>query len=748
MQGKRTARSLAAARERLLSCVGLFAGFAAMSSASSTCAAEASSFFRTLSDPGNPRVYIFKGASRDGKTVYFRNALDRPYVMTIGGVAHWVVTPANGNRIDQDITGLTPDGSAVYGWAQYQISNVANEYRFFRYNLTGTLVEYTPADASNVSVIASDPTGSAITGSYNTLVNGTLVHQAYLWRPDSNVFTMISGLEGLGSTATATGISGDGSTVIGNGERSGAVRAFRYTSGGGTQLLGTLGDSNSAKLVSRDGTVIGGDYTLGAASNGFAFRWTTAGGMQDIGTLGATVGANNAALTTLKAMNETGSVLVGNSAISNANSIIHAFRWTAANGGTMEDLAAPASSRSSIANDVSEDGNVIIGNYLSKSQADGGFYWTRDGGMRSVDDALRAAGVTLATDIVQEALRISADGTVVTGMTKAANGQLGDIYFAKIARAASGIVTQQNLVHSLETAYQPQVSNAMAEINLLFNGVGGLPMRTLMEAGQGAYWNTLDTGYTDRGRAEGGFGVGEIGFAEGLEGGITARMGLSGAYANLNLENDGHLVTRGFYIAPDLTVPIGETLYLTLGAAFGIGRADITRGYINGSALDFSSGSADLLSYGGKIRIDWLDAATLGETAFTPYAALNYAHVSRSGYGETGGAFPATFGRSDNDMTIARLGVDLVHPLKEDMRLLARAEMDYRFEDQAENTTGTVTGIGAFAVAGTSYQHLWLRGAIGGEWDMGGGTASLTLNATTNGSEPDLWLRASWRKPF
>lgn len=751
MQGKSGVNPLAAAIQRLLNSCSVPAAILAMVGGSSAHGADSASFFRTLSNPAIAQNYTFKDASRDGQTVLFRNAFGNSYVTTIGGVAHPVIVPANGTRIDQDISGLTPDGSAVYGWSQYQIPNTGNEYRFFRYTLSGPLVEYAPTSASNVSLAGATPTGSAIVGSYDTLFGNTLVHQAFLWRPDSNGFTTISGLEGPGSRATATGISGDGTTVIGNGEQSNTVRAFRYTAGGGTQPLGILGTENTAKLVSRDGAVIGGLYMENSAPNtksGYAFRWTAAGGMQGLGTLGATTGADSVALTDLKAMNESGNVLVGGSAISNANGTLHAFRWTPANGGTMEDIATPASTRSSIANDVSEDGNVVVGNYLIGAQTDGGFYWSREAGMRSIDDALRAAGVTLATDIVEDARRISADGTVITGMTKAQNGAPGDIYFARVARTSAGIVTEENLVRSLESASQPQRENAASQINLLYNGVGGLPMRNRLDAGQKAYWNTFDAGYSDRGGGEGGFGLGEIGFAAGFDGGLTARMGLSAAYADLHLENQGHLSERGFYLAPDLTTPLADNIFLTLGAALGTGRVDITRGYVSGSALDFSSSSADTLSYGGKIRIDWLDAARFGDTAFTPYLALNYAHLSRAAYDETGGAFPASFTRSDNNITIARLGVDMVHPLEDDVRLLARAEVDYRFEDKAKDTSGTVSGIGAFTLTGSAYQRLWLRGALGGEWDLAGGTATLTLNATTNGAEPNLWLRAGWRKPF
>lgn len=629
---------------------------------STALSADASSALHTISDP-NIRPQTYESGSRNGNTVFFLDTSQRPFVTTIGGVTRQVVLPTDVSRINHAVTGLSGDGNSVIGWSDHVMgSSSTNQLRLFRYTLTGPLVEYAPANATSVAVAASDSTGSAISGSYTTIVNGVLVRQAFLWRPDSAAFTMISGLEGSGSVANATGISSDGTTVIGNGFVSNVGRGFRYTSGTGTVLLGMLGDSNRATIVSRDGSVIGGQYKerspQGApnADTERAFRWTAAGGMQDIGTLGATFGLTQETVTTLNALNESGSVLVGKSAISNASATMHAFRWTSANGGTMEDLGTTASGLSSSATDVSEDGNVIVGSLTDTGNgaANGGFYWTRDAGMRTVDDALRAEGVSLAADVTLDARRVSGDGTVISGLTKPTSAGVNDIYFARIARATSGIITREQLQQSLESSYQPQLDYETSQINLIFNGVGGLPMRNLMGAGQQAYWNTFDLGYTDGSGAQGGFGLGEFGFAAGLDGGTTARLALNAAYADLNLDNDGHLTTRSLYIAPDLTLPLSDSIYLTMGAALGSGQADITRGYANGSSLDFSAGSAETASYGGKIRLDWLDAVALGETRFTPYAALNYSHLTRDAYEEKGGAFPARFAQYDNDVTVAR----------------------------------------------------------------------------------------------
>jgi probable HAF family extracellular repeat protein len=90
----------------------------------------------------------------------------------------------------------------------------------------------------------------------------------------------------LGGIRAGFGVSADGAVVVGWAENAaGFYRAFRWTSSGGMQDLGTLGGGGSwANGVSADGAVVvGGSYN--AARQWRAFRWTASGGMQDLGTL-------------------------------------------------------------------------------------------------------------------------------------------------------------------------------------------------------------------------------------------------------------------------------------------------------------------------------------------------------------------------------------------------------------------------------------------------------------------------------
>lgn len=117
-------------------------------------------------------------------------------------------------------------------------------------------------------------------------------------------------------------------------------------------------------------------------------------------------------------------------------------------------------------------------------------------------------------------------------------------------------------------------------------------------------------------------------------------------------------------------------------------------------------------------------------------------------YAETGGAFPARFDASGQQSTIIRAGLDGVTDLSDSIRLLARAEAAYRLEKKTAATTGTIDGLMGFSFAGQDIDRFWLRGGLGAEFDVAGGTASLNLNVTTEGGDPNLWVRTGWKIAF
>jgi hypothetical protein len=80
--------------------------------------------------------------------------------------------------------------------------------------------------------------------------------------------------------------------------------------------------------------------------------------------------------------------------------------------------------------------------------------------------------------------------------------------------------------------------------------------------------------------------------------------------------------------------------------------------------------------------------------------------------------------------------------------LLARAEAAYRFENETAATSGTITGLSGFSFEGQDTNQFWLRGGLGAEVDVAGGTASLNVNVTTQSDDPTVWIRSGWKVTF
>ncbi|MFK3778077.1 autotransporter domain-containing protein [Agrobacterium sp. NPDC089420] len=608
--------------------------------------------------------------------------------------------------------------------------------------------------------------GSVIVGRYD--IGSSM--RAFRWTPANGV------MQDLGTLPNATGsvanaISADGSVVVGGSGYHETLRAFRWTAANGMQSLGVPpgGTLPIAYGVNANGSVIVGEYyALGTR----AFRWTeTDGIMRDLGALPGSTGS------TAWAVSDDGSVVVGDSrfAIGPNSHEWRAFRWTAATG-AMDPLGALAGGTASVAYNLSADGSVVIGQAKS-GNGQRGFRWTEATGMVSVEDWLRGNGVTVDGDFTLNAMGVSADGNIIVGET-----QNGTSYIARVVpgetaapqesgsagtnppqsennpsstagtptRSAvstrSGIIDRDQYARTLAT--RPNAGIGLDRANTVLDGAHGAPMRNLLEPGRQSFSIVSDIGYSEGQGSAGGFGIADIGYGIGLEGGATARMAFGSLYEDRDIDTGGDLIHKGFYIAPELSLPLTGGLHATIGGYYAPGRASIERGYMNGGVMDFSRGEADLDIWAAKLRLDWLDALAIGNWKLTPYAGLTYAKAEMAAYTETGGAFPARFDANREKSTIIRAGLDGITDLGGSTRLLARAEAAYRLEKATAATTGAIEGLMGFSFAGQETDRFWLRGGLGAEFDIAGGTASVNLNVTTQGDDPTVWVRTGWKITF
>jgi probable HAF family extracellular repeat protein len=233
--------------------------------------------------------------------------------------------------------------------------------------------------------------------------------QAFRW-------TAAGGIVGLGDLSGgtfqshATGVSANGSVIVGTGVNSNdESRAFRWTSGSGLVALNPFfcflcpnygfGLSLSSNgLVAVGGSNDSDDTVEGA-------RWT--GGGTSISGLGRLSGGGD--ISEARGASSTGSVIVG---VSDATAGLRAFRWTTSGMSALPDL--PGMLVDAAANDVSDDGTVIVGNANNSATTTVQPHAVRwvGPGFSSAQMLGTLPGASFPTS---NALAVSANGAIVVG---------------------------------------------------------------------------------------------------------------------------------------------------------------------------------------------------------------------------------------------------------------------------------------------------------------------------------------------
>jgi len=322
-------------------------------------------------------------------------------------------------------------------------------------------------DSSSAVGISADGTVVAGTSSRPFVVHGTNVGMpvGYRWRAGS-------GWQALGLDSLALAVSGDGTTILGleflggpNGPGpgrpfswtqaggavffdpgsvyalsadaqfvvggrtggNGRVEAYRWTEAGGYRMLGFLTPGPTMEswgaAVSADGSVVAGTSgdTLNTALHA-GFVWTEAGGMRPLGTInGAPPGRVYP-----RAVSANGRYIVGQAL--GATGLAQAFVWWEPGG--MRPLPLLPGYTTSVANAVSADGSVIVGD-MTGPGVSMAFIWDRAKGMRDLRQVLVNLGGTGLTGARLGASGVSANGGTIVGSAALTQGNSG-AYIAHI----------------------------------------------------------------------------------------------------------------------------------------------------------------------------------------------------------------------------------------------------------------------------------------------------------------------------
>ena len=277
----------------------------------------------------------------------------------------------------------------------------------------GEVVVGTTGSGSFVWRWRDDPAPTIIPGGFATAVSddgtviagnidepGTGVQVAARWTAATG-WVSLGGFDTCGSKSSAYDISGDGTTVVGLAWQGCSGRGFRWTAATGMQQLQNLANGNCrCSAISTDGSALGG-FAQGTFNRTPAY-WSpdTSGAVLDPDFEGEVYNFNDNGdidVGTLYFSGNFYSAYVRNATTGVITNLgkLHPTGWAAAASG------------------ISEDGQVIVGfDYIMLSlQA---WVWTSSDGIISLNDRLAALGVTGVPSLLV-CNNVSDDGNVIVG---------------------------------------------------------------------------------------------------------------------------------------------------------------------------------------------------------------------------------------------------------------------------------------------------------------------------------------------
>ncbi len=348
--------------------------------------AEAEVGFQTL--PGVRRI---KDISADGSVaVGLSGAFDGSIWTLADGVTELDVPSEGGHW--EDIRAVSPDGSVIVGEGRSAVGHreafmwtaeggtiglgdldggrfISAAYRVSDDGTTVVGRSESEFDSEAFRWTASDGMvglGLSSTSAYASAdgsvvaVFGTHPKSAFRWTADEGLVE----LDGPDSTANnhVSGISADGSTIVGYGWDDGPTMPYRWTESEGIVGLGLLPipePSAHPHFVSTDGSVVVGE--AGHVEDGRTFRWTVEDGLVDLGMIGEGIWSQPLDMT------PDGSIVVGQEM--GSDGIYRAFIWDEVHGKRdiqamlVDDYGLDLGGMELVeALNISDDGRVIFGN--------------------------------------------------------------------------------------------------------------------------------------------------------------------------------------------------------------------------------------------------------------------------------------------------------------------------------------------------------------------------------------------------
>ncbi len=285
---------------------------------------------------------------------------------------------------------MTPDGSIVLGaWKPWG----AGRWQTYRWSATGSF-EWLTADIPAGGVArAMSSDASVIVGTLNGDI-GYNAARPFYWREGVGLVT--PGVLPGGTYGWATGVSGDGSMMVGYGDSGGYVR-WKWTMASGYQTLtapaGYSGAWVCSNGISEDGSVIAGYVRSDTSNTLYPARWTSTG-VQVCPVAGSSNGLRRDGRAVLFAS-------------------VNAMRWW--DDGRIDDLGTLPGANVCWPVASSDDGGVVVGSANVAPYTGRAWIWTDAAGMMYLDMFLQSNGVNTSAWAFSAITSISADGTTLCG---------------------------------------------------------------------------------------------------------------------------------------------------------------------------------------------------------------------------------------------------------------------------------------------------------------------------------------------
>ena len=140
-----------------------------------------------------------------------------------------------------------------------------------------------------------------------------------------------------------------------------------------------------------------------------------------------------------------------------------------------------------------------------------------------------------------------------------------------------------------------------------------------------------------------------------------------------------------------------------------------------------------------QLRGDLPEFFSLGAIVLTPSLAYTVTRTRVDPYGETGGGFPAQFGRQSHTAHEIRLGAAAAWPTGPATALRARIEGVHRFDRRYGGVAATVSGLFPVEVRGARVQQDWARLGVDLVHRLAPTTAlTASIHAATAGEDPEI----------